>query len=210
MRALLAVVLAVALVSGSGAVAGAASKPKVKCHWVKATKKRKRHKVCVKVKATKKKTKPAAAKPKPSASSPSATSPGTTSPAVPGGSAPAAPAPAVTTPTDPDSLPSPATPDPAAPVAARVQATTREWSIALSRPTLPAGAAILQLVNRGEDAHDLHLRPSSGGADLLAIASTEAGAVADAAGTLAAGSYVLYCSLPGHEAAGMKATLTVQ
>jgi plastocyanin len=203
LRPLVALVVACALLSGSGAVASAASKPKVKCHWVKATKKRKRHKVCVKVKA-KKKTPAKATKPavSPSPSAPAASSPGASVPAVPA-------------PVDPDPAPGPSgpdapAPDGSAPAAARLQATTREWSITLSRPTVGAGALILQLVNRGEDAHDLHLRPAASGPDLLAIASTEPGTVADVSGTLAAGAYTLYCSLPGHEAAGMKATLTVQ
>ncbi|HWH93689.1 MAG TPA: hypothetical protein VNT03_07505, partial [Baekduia sp.] len=59
MRLLLALWLTLAVAAGSVAgveTAPAATGPlkaraKVKCHWVKATRKRKRHKVCVKVKA---------------------------------------------------------------------------------------------------------------------------------------------------------------
>lgn len=221
--AAVALALAVALPAGVAPAAlvtpsalSAAKKAKVKCHWVKATKKRKRHKVCVKVKAKKQaaakptttttktptKSPSSGSKPSSSTTNPSSSTTPSTSPA-PGTS---------TTPTTPDAATdpgTPTTPDPTTPIAARLQATTREWSITLSRPTLPAGSTILQLVNRGEDAHDLHLRPSSGGADLLSIPSTDSGAIADTSGTLTAGTYTLYCSLPGHEAAGMKATLTV-
>jgi plastocyanin len=205
LRALIAA-LAVLLVAVPAAEAGAAGKAKYTCHWVKATKKRKRHKVCVKVKAMKKAPAKAAA--------PSTTAPASAPAPVAATPAPVAPAPVVdpaaavpaapVTPTPPD--PAPAVP--AAP--ARVQATTKEWSITLSRPTVAAGAVVLQLVNRGEDAHDLHVRPESGGGDVLALPSTASGAVADVSGTLPAGRYTLYCSLPGHEAAGMHATLTVQ
>jgi len=79
----------------------------------------------------------------------------------------------------------------------------------LSRAALPAGSAIVELVNRGQDGHDLHLRPAGGGDDALAVVETAPGAVTDASATLPAGSYVLYCSLPGHEAAGMHALLSV-
>jgi plastocyanin len=202
-RALVAVITALAVLAGGPAADAAKPKPKakVKCHWVKATKKRKRHKVCVKVK---KKTpvKKAPAAPVVPAPVPA---PGA-DPAAPdpGGPAPA-PAPVVTPPESDPTAPAPG------PVAARVQVTAREWTLQLSRPSIAAGAVILQLVNRGEDPHDLHARPAGGGADLLAIGQTDGfGTVADASGTLPAGSYTLYCSLPGHEAAGMHATLTVQ
>jgi hypothetical protein len=208
-RALVATITALAVLAG-GPVADAAkpkpqsaAKAKVKCRWVKATKKRKRHKVCVKVKAKKKtpaKKAPAAPVvpvpvPAPGAD-PAAPDPGVPAPA---------PAPVVTPPESDPTLPAPG------PVAARVQVTAREWTLQLSRPSIAAGAVILQLVNRGEDPHDLHARPAGGGADLLTIGQTDGfGTVADTSGTLPAGSYTLYCSLPGHEAAGMHATLTVQ
>jgi plastocyanin len=183
----------------------------VRCHWVKATKKRKRHKVCVKVKAKKKA--PAAKGGGSATAGGSAPAPapsaagGASAPAVPvaPGAPPAPVAPVVAPPVvaDPD-------PDPApAPAAARLQATAREFTLQLSRPSLVAGPVVLELVNRGEDPHDLHVRPAAGGADVLAIGRTDASGVADATGTLAAGTYTLYCSLPGHEAAGMHATLTV-
>jgi plastocyanin len=199
------VTLWVALALVAGGLAGEAEakpKAKVRCHWVKATKKRKRHRVCVKVKAkpkATKKTSGAPATPAPPAALGETQAPIATP--APGGDAPATTA-------APDPSPAPA---PAAPAAARLQATAREFSLTLSRPTVAAGALVLELVNRGEDAHDLHVRPAAGGADVLSVDRTEgAGAVGRADGTLAAGSYVLYCSLPGHEALGMHAALTVQ
>jgi plastocyanin len=209
-RALVAVITALAVLAGGPAAGAAKPKPKpapkakVKCHWVKATKKRKRHKVCVKVKAKKK---PAPAKKAPAAPVVPAPVPAPAAdPAAPDAGVPApAPGPVVAPPEGDPAAPAPG------PVAARVQVTAREWTLQLSRPSIAAGAVILQLVNRGEDPHDLHARPAGGGADLLAIGQTDGfGTVADTSGTLPAGSYTLYCSLPGHEAAGMHATLTVQ
>jgi len=103
----------------------------------------------------------------------------------------------------------PATAPPPAPAApARLQATAREYSLALSRPTVAAGALVLQLVNRGEDPHDLHVR--NGSSDILQIGLTDPeGGLGQAAGTLPAGTYTLYCAVPGHEALGMRATLRV-
>jgi hypothetical protein len=207
MRRLLAVawLVLVLLASGSAgshvAVAGTAPKAKVRCHWVKATKKVKRHKVCVKVKATKKKAKAAPTRVSAPAPTVATSAPVASAPVVAAPLADPTPAPVVLTP--------PADEAPPAPAAARLQATAREFSLQLSRPTVAAGALILELVNRGEDPHDLHVRPAAGGADVLTIDRTEPTVVASATGTLPAGAYTLYCALPGHEAAGMHAALTV-
>lgn len=223
MKALVAA-LAVALlaVAPVAEAAGAKRPARVTCHWVKATKKHRRHKVCVKAKAKSKTTKkpassaPAAKKPaarKPASSTPpgAGTSGGTaTTPAT--AATPAAPTPAVDPTTTPAVTAPPTTPptsDPAPAPLTRLQTTAREWSLTLSRPTIAAGALSLQLVNAGEDAHDLHVRPAAGGADLLSATTTASGTTTTISGSLPAGTYTLYCSLPGHEAAGMHATLTV-
>lgn len=87
--------------------------------------------------------------------------------------------------------------------------TAREYSLALSRPQLPAGDAVVQLDNRGQDPHDLALRQGAGPAAPL-VSETPSLQVATAARrTLAPGAYTLFCDLPGHETLGMSATLTV-
>jgi len=91
---------------------------------------------------------------------------------------------------------------------ARLQVTAREYSFTLSRDTVPAGPIIIELVNAGQDAHNLHIAPADGGADVAVFPLTQPGTHEDLQFTLAAGSYTLYCSLPGHEAMGMMATLT--
>jgi hypothetical protein len=42
--------------------------------------------------------------------------------------------------------------------AARMLVYAQEWSLWASRETVPRGPVIVQLWNRGQDAHDLHLR----------------------------------------------------
>jgi hypothetical protein len=93
---------------------------------------------------------------------------------------------------------------------ARLQVVAREFTLTVSRGSLPAGGVIAELVNRGEDGHDLRVRRAGGG-DRVAIDEIRPGAVADSpAKLLTRGAYVVYCSLPGHEAAGMRVALTVR
>ncbi len=97
---------------------------------------------------------------------------------------------------------------------ARLLTTATEFRLALSRTTLTAGPALVQLANRGEDGHDLVLRrlgPSGGPTGPAARAPEVApGALATLRVTLRPGRYLLFCSLPGHRAAGMQARLRVR
>jgi plastocyanin len=68
--------------------------------------------------------------------------------------------------------------------------------------TATAGKIDVSYVNDGRVNHTLRIKDVSG--FRLAIGSTDDGTV-----DLKAGTYTLFCDLPGHEAAGMKATLTV-
>jgi manganese oxidase len=68
----------------------------------------------------------------------------------------------------------------------------------------PAGAVSLRVINAGHVAHNLSLVGGPSTPDL------DAGERATLnLGELAAGSYQLICAVPGHESAGMSATLTV-
>ena len=96
------------------------------------------------------------------------------------------------------------------PTVARLGVTAREWSLVLTRATLPAGRARVQLQNLGEDAHNLRIERASGEGGALSVPLAEAGERKEGEGTLSAGSYTVYCALPGHEAAGMRATLSVR
>jgi plastocyanin len=87
--------------------------------------------------------------------------------------------------------------------------TAVEFKFTLSRPEVSGGKVILEFVNNGQDEHDLHIRPAAGGADVAAFEPTKSGEHKDEEIELAPGTYTFYCSMPGHEAKGMKATFTV-
>jgi plastocyanin len=91
-----------------------------------------------------------------------------------------------------------------------VQITAREYSFTLSRPEVPAGKVIVEFVNRGQDEHDLHAIGPPEGVSVGALPNILPGAHPQLSLNLRPGSYILFCSLPGHEAKGMKATLVVQ
>jgi hypothetical protein len=131
--------------------------------------------------------------------------PHTTRPPRPaGGRAP------VTPPAPPTPAPDPPAVNPAPPPPkARLAVVAHEWSLVLSRTALPAGVAIVELQNFGEDAHNLRIErvDHSGAATNVPLA--EAGERKSSQVTLAPGAYKLYCTLAGHEALGMRASLTV-
>jgi len=96
-----------------------------------------------------------------------------------------------------------------APPPARVQVVAHEFSFVLSRQTIKAGWATIELRNAGEDAHDLRMR-RVGGTRVYGWPVTQAGSVVDETFKLLPGRYVLYCSVANHRALGMQATLTVR
>ena len=95
------------------------------------------------------------------------------------------------------------------PPPARVQVVAQEFRYSLSRSTIKAGRAIIELRNAGEDAHDLVLR-RTGGRRVYVWPVTQAGAVSDKEVTLAPGTYRLWCGVADHRARGMRATLVVK
>jgi plastocyanin len=84
-----------------------------------------------------------------------------------------------------------------------------EWSYTLSRPEVAAGEVTVELNNQGEDAHNLKLQREGSGEPPLEVPEAAAGEHTSARFTLSPGSYRLYCSLLGHDASGMHATLAV-
>lgn len=93
---------------------------------------------------------------------------------------------------------------------ARLQVTADEFRLALSRRTLRAGPAIVELVNFGEDEHDLVLRRKAAAARSFRIPSVRPGKVGEVELRLAPGRYALWCSIADHRRRGMSATLTVR
>jgi plastocyanin len=86
----------------------------------------------------------------------------------------------------------------------------KEYSLTLSRPTVPAGEVIFDFVNRGQDPHNLHVDPAAEGPEAGAFSNTPSEHHQDQTIVMRAGSYTLFCSLPGHQAKGMNAALVVQ
>jgi len=92
---------------------------------------------------------------------------------------------------------------------ARLQVSANEFSLVLSRPKIKAGRAIVELVNFGEDDHDLRIQ-RAGGRKVWGTRDVRPGGTAVLRVTLLTGRYRLWCSLPGHDAAGMWARLSVR
>jgi len=134
----------------------------------------------------------AVAAPLPAATPAPATTPGTT----------ATPGPAITpAPTPGSSLP------PANPHAVSVGST--EFAFTLSQTTVSAGDVRVQFDNsRAEDPHELAIDGPD--PDSWRFGEQAAGTVTQRTIVLRPGRHVLFCPLPGHEAAGMRAVLTVR
>ena len=95
------------------------------------------------------------------------------------------------------------------PAPARLGVVAREFRFQLSRPTLKAGPAIVELDNFGEDIHDLRLR-RIGGSRTYALPETKPGERAQLDLHLRPGRYRLWCSIADHRQQGMYATFRVK
>ena len=91
---------------------------------------------------------------------------------------------------------------------ARVQVSAKEFFYALSRGSIVAGPAIVELYNLGEDPHDLRMERIGGG-KLWKTPLVFPGAYYDLNATLVPGRYRLWCSIANHRQLGMTAVLTV-
>jgi hypothetical protein len=98
---------------------------------------------------------------------------------------------------------------PAQAAPSRLLVESREFNLVLSRSSVKAGDAIVQLANQGEDPHDLRLK-RIGAPGSAAIAETLPGEVGEWEGRLRRGRYRLWCSLEGHRGLGMRAVLRVR
>jgi plastocyanin len=92
---------------------------------------------------------------------------------------------------------------------ARVQVVSQEFRYTLSRQSIAAGLAIVELANIGEDAHDLRMR-RVGGTRVYAWPTVQPGDVVDRTFELLPGRYRLWCSIANHRSRGMQATLLVR
>jgi len=94
------------------------------------------------------------------------------------------------------------------PAPARVQVTALDFEYRLSRTTVQAGPALIQLVNFGEDEHDLRIR-RVGGTRTWAIRGLAPGERRTLWLRLAPGRYRLLCGVGDHARHGMHAELRV-
>ena len=91
---------------------------------------------------------------------------------------------------------------------ARVQVVAQEFSYSLSRTKVRAGHVIVELVNRGQDTHDLDVR-RIGGMRIFRFPSVQPGQVVDRELKLVPGRYLLWCAIADHREQGMHAVLRV-
>lgn len=123
---------------------------------------------------------------------------------------PVAPAPQ---PGNPGSTPPPGGSSPHAPPPAlgrSMSVTAREFYFTTSRAVLAAGSQTIELRNWGEDPHNLVISPNDGShSPLVTWEDQDPGTFVVKDTALGPGSYLLWCSLNGHEAAGMATTIRV-
>jgi len=91
---------------------------------------------------------------------------------------------------------------------ARVQVVAQEFSYSLSRRTVKAGKVIVELVNRGQDTHDLDIE-RVGSTRIFHFPKVDPGNYVDRELTLRPGIYRLWCAIADHKERGMRATLRV-
>ena len=92
---------------------------------------------------------------------------------------------------------------------ARIQVSADEFGYSLSRQSIKAGPAIVQLVNYGEDEHNLRLR-RAGGTRIYRIGTVRPGGLGELEARFLPGRFTLWCSLADHRKRGMSATLVVR
>jgi plastocyanin len=91
---------------------------------------------------------------------------------------------------------------------ARVQVVAKEYSFTLSRTHVHPGSAVIELVDFGEDPHDLRLQ-RTGARHVAGLGVVAPGARADLSLKLLPGRYSLWCSIANHRRLGMHAVLVV-
>jgi uncharacterized cupredoxin-like copper-binding protein len=92
----------------------------------------------------------------------------------------------------------------AKPTETKLAVTEAEFKITLASANLKAGKIAFEVKNDGKIAHDLAIKETGDKTKEI-----PPGGTAELKVELKPGKYLLYCSIPGHEAAGMKLSITV-
>jgi plastocyanin len=98
---------------------------------------------------------------------------------------------------------------PASAAPTRVRAVADEYSLALSRASVPNKRVRIVFVNKGAIAHNLRLRKRGGG-PTYTVPLTQAGDRRKRTFRLRPGRYNVWCSVGSHRVLGMETTLRVR
>jgi plastocyanin len=193
--------LALVLVLNSGGDVGPARAASTKCVWIKHTKRVvrrvKRHGKVRKVVTIKHyRTCRKVALPEAAPTTPPTPAPGTTTPS--------------------ESKPPASTPEPE-PNAVSITATDRTtpYGYAPSHKVVKPGELTVQLINKGEDEHNMDMQKVGPGNSpespiVVAVSAASKGASTPTTIDVEPGTYRMWCTLPGHAAKGMEATIEVE
>ncbi len=93
--------------------------------------------------------------------------------------------------------------------AGSIQVTMTEFKFTPSTISHGSGNLVFWLINSGTTQHDMSIRDASNNtiatSELVSAGDTQEFDVSN----ISAGTYTFFCTQPGHEASGMKGTLTV-
>jgi plastocyanin len=93
--------------------------------------------------------------------------------------------------------------------AGSIKVSMSEFKFDPATINVPSGKVVFYLVNSGTTSHDLIIRDSSNnrvsGSELVSAGD----ALVFTVDTIPAGTYTYFCDQSGHEASGMKGTLTI-
>lgn len=90
-----------------------------------------------------------------------------------------------------------------------IKVTMTEFKFDPADLNASSGKVVFFLVNSGSTQHDLAIRDSSNNRVAVSELVSPGDSIVFTVDNITAGKYTIYCSQPGHEASGMKGTLTV-
>jgi plastocyanin len=86
-----------------------------------------------------------------------------------------------------------------------INATEKDFSIALDKSSVPAGSVTFKITNQGPSPHNITIKEMNKLSDNI-----DPGKTGQLTVDLPAGTYTVICNIPGHEQLGMHTMLTVK